>query len=42
LCGGSVHSYDPEAVREVADFYKGPNTHIGAKKPHRRPHPQGD
>ena len=28
---GIAHSYDPEAVREVADFYKGSNTLIGAK-----------
>ena len=26
-----AHSYNPEAVREVADFYKGSNTLIGAK-----------
>jgi len=28
---GIAHRYDPEAVREVADFYKGSNTLIGAK-----------
>ncbi len=28
---GIVHSYDPEAIREVADFYKGSNALIGAK-----------
>jgi len=28
---GISHSYDPEALREVADFYKGSNTLIGAK-----------
>lgn len=28
---GIAHSYAPEAVREVADFYKGSNTLIGAK-----------
>ncbi len=28
---GIAHSYDPEALREVADFYKGSNTLIGAK-----------
>ncbi len=28
---GIAHSYDPEAVRAVADFYKGSNTLIGAK-----------
>jgi len=29
---GMAHSYDPEAVREIADFYTGFNTLIGAKK----------
>lgn len=28
---GIAHRYDPEAVREVADFYQGSNTLIGAK-----------
>ncbi len=28
---GIAHAYDPDAVRSVADFYKGSNTLIGAK-----------
>jgi uncharacterized protein (TIGR03083 family) len=28
---GIAHGYDPDAVREAADFYKGSNTLIGAK-----------
>lgn len=28
---GIAHAYDPEALRVVADFYKGSNTLIGAK-----------
>lgn len=28
---GIAHVYDPEAVRQAADFYKGSNTLIGAK-----------
>jgi hypothetical protein len=29
---GISHAYPPDAVREVADFYKGSNTLIGSKK----------
>lgn len=29
---GIAHTYDPEALGVVADFYKGSNTLIGAKK----------